>query len=57
MAKGKLALERMAREISNHKFDTSKYVVFDMSVRRDSATGTLASKELRLKPSKAKLKK
>jgi hypothetical protein len=43
MAKTKASLKQTQQLLSGHKFDTSKYIVIDASVRRDAATGQLVS--------------
>lgn len=41
MAKAKPNLARTQERLSNHKFDTTAYIVVDSGIRRDSSTGRL----------------
>jgi hypothetical protein len=41
MTKAKSNLQLAKGSFSNHKFDTSGYVVLDLGVRRDAKTGQL----------------
>lgn len=38
-------LAQTRRNISQHSFDTSKYVVMNMTVRRDAKTGRLVKQQ------------
>lgn len=54
MTKAKDNLKQTQQRLSNHKFDTSKYIVIDFGVRRDAASGQLISRK---SPTGAKPKK
>lgn len=52
MAKAKPALNSEKGHFSNHKFDTSKYVILNFGVSRDVKTGQLISRDAKGSKSK-----
>jgi hypothetical protein len=56
MSKAKAALQKVKRELSGYKFDTSTYIILDAGVRRDASTGMLTVHSAEPKVSKRKSK-
>jgi len=56
MSKTKAALQKVKRELSHYKFDTSTYIILDSGIRRDASTGRLLARSAEPKVSKSKNK-
>jgi hypothetical protein len=54
MSRAKPTLARTVHELSSYKFDTSKYIVLDSRIRRDSSTGELTHRKTASGATKAK---
>jgi hypothetical protein len=54
MAKDKTSLAQTQQRLSDHKFDTSDYIVLDTGVRRESSTGRLVSTKVSAESHKSK---
>ena len=54
MSRAKPTLARTIDRLSSYKFDTSKYIVLDSRIRRDSSTGELTNRKIGSRASKAK---
>jgi hypothetical protein len=45
MAKAATAAKQAQQRLSDHKFDTSNYIILDIGVRRNTRTGRLVSEK------------